>query len=173
MNNKSGMNLSQIPNLDIFLIDANICLYAIRKESVQCENLLNRCAKGEVTGIMPTHVLAETMHQLMIAEARDYQWIKGPNPARQLSELPERVRALTRYEELVRDILGSGIQVEPVVQEDFITAMGIQHRSGLLTNDALLVAVGERLRVTSIVSADKTFSRVQGIIMYAPDDIET
>jgi predicted nucleic acid-binding protein len=111
------------------------------------------------------------MHQLMIAEARDYQWIKGPNPAKQLALAPDRVRALTKYEELVRDIIGTGLQIEPVVQEDFITAMAVQRQAGLLTNDALLVAVGERLRVTNIASADKAFAHVQGILLYTPEDI--
>jgi predicted nucleic acid-binding protein len=172
MNSKSKMNLNQIPKEDIVMVDANICLYAIRQESAQCERLLARCAKGEVNGIITTHILAEIMHQLMIAEARDYQWIKGPNPARQLAGLPERVRALTKYEELVRDILGTGLQVEPVVHEDFITTLEVQRQAGLLTNDALLVAVGERLRVTSIASADQGFSHVQGILLYSPDDVE-
>jgi len=172
MNSKSRMNLSQITNASIVLLDANICLYAIRQESAQCERLLARCANGEVNGIMPSHILAEIMHQLMIAEARDYQWIKGPNPAKQLAGLPDRVRALTKYEELVRDILGTGLQIEPIVQEDFITSLEVQRQAGLLTNDALLVAVGERLRVTSIASADQAFSRVQGILLYSPDDVE-
>ena len=172
MNNKAGINLNQIPNADIVLIDANICLYAMRGVSPQCERLLSRCAKGEVVGIIPSHILAEIMHQLMIAEARDYQWIKGPNPALQLAMAPERVRALSKYEELVRDIIGTGLQIEPVVQEDFITAMAVQRQAGLLTNDALLVAVGERLRVTNIASADKAFSHVQGILLYTPEDIE-
>lgn len=171
MNNKTGINLNQIQNSDNVLIDANICIYAIRRESSQCERFLSRCAKGEVAGIIPSHVLAEIMHQLMIAEARDYQWIKGPNPARQLAMAPERVRALTKYEELVRDIIGLGLQIEPVVQEDFISALAIQRQAGLLTNDALLVAVGARLRVTTIASADKAFSHVKGFLLYAPEDV--
>ena len=171
MNNKTGKNLDRITEMEILLIDANILLYAIRRESSQCERLLTRCAKGEITAILSSHILAEIMHQLMVAEARDCQWIKGPNPAKQLSGLPERVRALRRYEELVRDILGFGLQIEPVIQEDFITAMEVQRQAGLLTNDALLVALGKRLRVTSIASADKAFSRAQGFLLYVPDDI--
>jgi predicted nucleic acid-binding protein len=171
MSSNASMNLDRISGGDTILLDANISLYAIRQESAQCERFLTRCAKGELHGVMPGHVLAEIMHQLMIAEARDNQWIKGGNPAKQLAFLPERVRALNRYEELVRDILGMGLQIEPVIQEDFITAMAIQRRAGLLTNDALLVAVGERIRVTSIASADKAFADVQGLLLYSPDDI--
>ncbi|OGJ86659.1 MAG: hypothetical protein A2268_13210 [Candidatus Raymondbacteria bacterium RifOxyA12_full_50_37] len=172
MSSKPCQNLDHVPKSDIVLVDANICIYAINGGSPQCEQFLARCAQGEVAGIMPCHVLAEVMHQLMMAEARDYQWIKGPNPAHQLSAMPDRVRALSRYKELVRDILGLGIQTEPVIQEDFIAALAIQSQAGLLTNDALIVAVAERLRIHSIASADKGFSGVTGIVLYSPDDIK-
>jgi len=43
---------------------------------------------------------------------------------------------------------------------------------GLLTNDALLAAVGRRLRVLALASTDRQFSRVPGLILYAPDDLE-
>jgi predicted nucleic acid-binding protein len=172
MNSKTGTGLDRIPDHENILIDANICLYAIRRGSSQCERFLERCAKEEISGILPTHILAEIMHQLMIAEARDNQWIKGPNPARQLALAPQRVRSLRKYEEVVRDIIGIGVLIEPVVQEDILSAMSIQRQSGLLTNDALLVAVGERLRVTNIASADKAFSRVEGISVFSPEDIK-
>jgi predicted nucleic acid-binding protein len=172
MNSKIGTGLDRIPGGENILIDANICLYAIRRESLQCERFLERCAKAEVAGILTTHIVAEIMHQLMIAEARDNQWIKGSNPARQLALAPERVRSLRKYEEVVRDLIGFGVSIEPVLQEDIFAAMSIQRQAGLLTNDALLVAVGKRLRVTNIASADKAFSRVEGILVYSPDDME-
>jgi predicted nucleic acid-binding protein len=165
------MNLDNIRNGESVTIDANVFLYAMQQESEQCKRFLTRCAQEEIIGVLPVHILAEVTHQLMIAEARDNGWIKGSNPARQLAEQPERVRALTRYETLVRDILGIGLSIEPIEREDFITAMGVQRQSGLLTNDALLVAVGQRLRTNSIASADKTFSRVNGILLYSPDDL--
>jgi predicted nucleic acid-binding protein len=107
----------------------------------------------------------------MIAEARDNNWITGANPARQLSEQPERVKMLTRYEQAIKSLLATGIRVEPVVKEDITAMMRVQHESGLLTNDALLIAVAERVRVQAIASADKTFSRVSGITLYSPNDL--
>ena len=50
--------------------------------------------------------------------------------------------------------------------------MNLQRQYGLLTNDALFLAVAMRLRVTAIVSADAVFKDVQGIIHYSPDDLE-
>jgi predicted nucleic acid-binding protein len=167
------MKLHHIPQHQSVLLDANILLYASQRASRQCVRLLERCAQDEVIGILPMHTLAEVMHLLMIAEARDLGLVRGPNPARQLSEQPSRVKSLSRYESAVRDLLSIGLVMEPLVREDFITAMSMQRQFGLLTNDALFAALGSRLRVTSIVSADAVFRDVRGFLLYEPDDLES
>ena len=165
------MNLLKIPSEQPVIIDANIFIYANQRASSQCVKLLERCANNEVFGIIPTHILAEVMHVLMLAEAKDIGIIKGPNPARQLTENPQSVKSLNRYESLVRDLLAIGLQLESLQREDFITAMSLQRQYGLLTNDALFLAIATRLRVTAIVSTDSIFKSVQGIIQYSPDDL--
>ncbi len=165
------MNLLKIPVEQPVIIDANILIYANQKASIQCVKLLERCANNEVFGILPTHILAEVMHVLMLAEARDVGLIKGSNPAKQLSENPQIVKSLNRYESLLRDLLAIGLQLEPLQREDFITAMSLQRQYGLLTNDALFLAIATRLRITAVVSADSIFKNIQGIIHYSPDDL--
>ena len=151
------MNLDAIPDGAHVLIDANVFVYAMQGISIQCQRLLQRCARDQAVGVLSTHILAEVQHVLMIAEARDSGWIQGTNPAKQLSRQPERVAALRRYEFLIRDILGMGFQLESLHREDFLSALEIQHQSGLLTNDALLAALGLRLGVRSLASADMAF----------------
>lgn len=166
------MNLSRIPSKQTIIIDTNIFIYANQRSSNQCVKLLEKCAKDELHGIVPTNILAEVMHVLMLVEARDIGLIKGSNPAKKLSEQPQKVKALTRYESLIRDLLAIGIKLESLQREDFLTAMNLQRQYGLLTNDALFLAVAMRLRVTAIVSADMVFKDIQGIIHYLPDDLE-
>jgi predicted nucleic acid-binding protein len=166
------MNLSLIKKGETVLIDANIFIYAIQQESEQCKKLLVKCAEDEITGILPAHILAEVMHILMMAEARDNGWITGPNPAKQLTEKPDRVKALFRYETLMRDLLAINLNIVSLEQGDFLAAMRIQRETGLMTNDALLVAIADRLRVQSIASADKRLHSTRGKIVYVPDDIE-
>ena len=165
------MNLLIFPSEQPVIIDANIFIYANQRASTQCVKLLERCANNEVYGILPAHILAEVMHLLMLAEAKDKGLLKGPNPAKQLSKNPQRVKSLNRYESLIRDLLAIGLQLEPLQREDFITALTLQRQYGLLTNDALFLAIATRLRVTSIVSADSVFKNVQGIFHYSPDDL--
>ncbi len=165
------MNLLQIPHNQTVIIDTNIFVYANQRSSEQCIKLLQKCASDEIFGIIPVHILAELTHVLMLAEARDLGLINGANPAKQLSDAPQKVKALNRYEELIRDLLSIGLQLETLQREDFLTAMSIQRKYGLLTNDALFLAVAQRLRVTSIISADKNFRDIQSTILYSPDDL--
>lgn len=165
------MNLLQIPQQQPVIIDTNIFVYAAQQGSKQCIKLLEKCATDEMYGILPTHILAELTHVLMLAEARDIGLVKGSNPAKQLSENPNKIKTLNRYEVLIRDLLSIGLKLESLQREDFLTAMSLQRQYGLLTNDALFLAVALRLRVTAIVSADSIFKNIQGIILYSPDDL--
>jgi len=165
------MNLDQIPKKDIVLIDANIILYAMRDKSAQCRRLIRRCVERDVYGVITTHILAEISHQLMLAEAYENGWISGSNPARRLAEQPERIKVLIRYEQAIKNLLATGLRLEPLEKEDFLTMLRVQRDSGLLTNDALFIACAERLRVQAIASADRQFSAVRGIILYSPDDL--
>jgi len=166
------MNLKQIPKGEVVLLDANIVLLVLRGASVQCEQLLRRCVEREVSCIIPSVQFGEVMHRLMIAEARDNGWISGPNLARQLSDKPDRIRSLYRYEQAMRSLLGMGVALEPVGREDYLTAISLQRQNGFTTNDALMIACAERLRVQAIASADRNLASARGIILYSPDDAE-
>ena len=165
------MNLLRIPQKQPVIIDTNIFIYAAQRSSIQCIKLLEKCANEDFYGIIPTHILSELIHILMLAKARDLGLIKDSNSAKQLSENPNKIKALNRYESLIRDLMSIGLKLESLQKEDFIAAMTLQRQYGLLKNDALLLAVANRLRVTSLVSADMVFKDIQGIIHYSPDDI--
>jgi predicted nucleic acid-binding protein len=47
----------------------------------------------------------------------------------------------------------------------------IQRETGLLTNDALLLAVARRLNVETVASADRAIARAPGFAVYAPGDV--
>ena len=164
------MNLNDIRKSEIVLLDANIFIYGTLEKSQQCRKLLRRCAERDVIGVAGTQQLAEIMHRLMMIEARENEWLTGGNPVRSLSERPERVRSLGRYAEAVKGFLAVGFRFEPLIKEDFPIALLLQRQHGLLTNDALLLALADRLRIQSIASTGKSFAAVREIILYEPDD---
>lgn len=165
------MMLDEIPPREVVLIDANIFLYALERASEQCTRFLIRCSELEVFGFITSHILAEVMHRLMMAEARDNNWITRANPARQLSHQPEKIRKLHRYSQVVKGLLASGVQFEPVQAADFIIGMQAQQEFGLLTNDSILVAVADRLGIKAIASSDKMLASLKGIKVYSPGDL--
>lgn len=165
------MNLSEIPKDTRVVLDTGIFLYAMQGLSVQSRNLLERCAVDEVSGILPSQVLTDVMHGLMIAEAKDNGWILSQHPLRDLKRQPKRIASLRRYESLVRDMMGMGLALEQAVREDYITAMDVQQRSGFLIRDALLIAMCKRLGVHSIASPDPGFRKALGIDAYWPSDV--
>ena len=97
--------------------------------------------------------------------------LTGGNPSRLLAAKPELVRQLSVYAQDVRDLLDGGLTVETVRPEDFLVALEIQEQHGLLTNDALNLAVAKRLGIHEIATADKSFDEVQGVIVYRPEDL--
>jgi len=165
------MKLTGIQDGEWVVIDTNILVYANQQKSQECVQLMKRCSLREVRGIVPMPMVAELVHTLMLIEARENGWIERSNPARALSEHPEQVRRLARYENEVREFLGIGMRIEPATPVDILETLSIQREFGLLTNDALLLAIARRLNCSAIATADAAFRAVQGFVVYQPGDL--
>lgn len=151
-------------------IDANILLYAVRRASGQALAFLERCAAGEVVGLITSIVAAEFCHRRMMLEGTSLGLV-GSNPARALGQKPELGRSLSAYSDDVRDLLDGGLSFEAVQREDFILALELQGKHALLTNDSLNLAVARRFSITNIVTADAHFDRIAGIRVHKPNDL--
>jgi predicted nucleic acid-binding protein len=165
------MKLAEIRTNEWVVIDTNILVYANQQKSQECIQLLKRCAHREVRGIVPMPMVTELVHTLMLIEARENGWIERANPARALAEKPELVRRLARYENQVREFLSIGLRLESATPVDILEALNIQREFGLLTNDALMLAIARRLNCSAIATADAAFRTVTGFVVYAPEDV--
>jgi predicted nucleic acid-binding protein len=152
-------------------VDTNILVYANQRRSLECVGFLERCASGELQGVVPSPMVAELAHALMLIEARENNWIERGNPARALSERPDLICRLTRYEARMREFFGIGLRIEPVGTADFLEAMRIQKEAGLLTNDALLLAVARRLNCEAVATADRAIAQAPGFAVFSPADL--
>jgi len=166
------VNLADIRPGTWVAIDTNILVYANQRRSPECIDFLKRCAEGSLQGVVPMPMVAELVHALMLIEARENNWIERANPARALAERPDLVRRLIRYELQMREFFGIGLRIEPVGSGDILEAMTIQKEAGLLTNDALLLAVSRRLNCEAIATADKGIARAPGFNVFTPADIQ-
>ena len=151
-------------------IDTNILVYANQRRSPECIEFLKRCISGELQGVVPFPMVAELVHALMLIEARENNWIERANAARALAERPDLVGRLTRYEIQMREFFGIGLRIEPAGAADILEAMRIHKEAGLLTNDALLLAVARRLNCEAVASADKAIAQAPGFRVFSPAD---
>lgn len=166
------MSLDDIPAGSLCVIDTNVLLYAEQGVSDQAQRLLRRCSKGELVGTLPQTVWQELTHKLMLAEAMMKHGISGGNPAARLADRPNVVRTLVLYQTKVRALVDLGLRFERCEQRDLLqSAFDLQTRYGLLTNDALILAVAVRLEADCLVSSDKSFGSVEEIDVFAPSDL--
>lgn len=62
------MTLDRIPSGTRVLIDSSIFIYYFTGASVDCRACLERCARGDLSGITPVVALVEVAHRLMMIE---------------------------------------------------------------------------------------------------------
>ena len=163
-----------IPAGSVCVLDTNVMLYAHQHVSDAASRVLHRCAAANIIGILPAPVWEELCHRLMVAEAVATGRIVGPNPARRLAEHPEIVRSLTGYRRSLSELAAMGLQFEPVRRADVLeTALDLQKRFGLLTNDSITAAAAIRLGAGYLVTSDAGFASLAEVEIAVLGDIRT
>jgi predicted nucleic acid-binding protein len=166
------VNLDDIQSGSLCVIDTNVLLYAEQNVSDQAQRLIRRCTKGELTGTLPQTVWQELTHKLMLAEAMTKGLIGGGNPAARLGSRPDAVRGLSLYRAKVQALVDLGLGFEPCTQDDLTkTAFMLQEKYGLLTNDAVVLAVAIRMKADALISSDKAFRGVTEVAVHYPTDL--
>jgi len=159
------------------VIDTNVFLYAEQGVSGQAQRLcrhqlISRCSKGEITGILPSTVWQELTHKLMLAEAIMMGLVTGKNPAARLAQKPETIRSLSLSREKVRALTDLGLRFEGCTQKDLLeTAFDLQGKYGLLTNDSVVLATALRLKADVLVSNDRQLRDIEEPAVHYPTDL--
>lgn len=166
------MNLDDVSAGSLCVVDTNVLLYAEQGVSPQAQRFIRRCASGELMAVLPQTVWQELAHKLMLAEAMMRGLISGGNPAARLAAKPEAIRGLSLYKAKVKSLLDLGFSFEPCQLGDLTErAFALQEQYGLLTNDAVVLAVALRLKADALVSSDKSFRGVAEIEVHYPTDL--
>jgi predicted nucleic acid-binding protein len=155
---------------DVF-VDANTLIYHFAPDPVfgiSCSDLLIRIKRQEIRGFTSTHVVGEMAHRLMTLEAIKTLGWRGARIAKRLGKNPAEVQKLTAFRQAIREVPVFGIAVLTIPPDLLDAAAGISQAYGLLTNDALIVAVMHANILTNLASNDTDFDRVPGLTRYAP-----
>ena len=156
---------------DSVFVDANTLIYHLAPDplfGVACQQFVGQIENGQLHGFTSTHVLGEVAHQLMIVEASALPgWTHGKVKQR-LQQQPAALQNLWRFRQPVETVLQSKLVVMTIAPALLGAAAVISQQHGLLTNDALIVAIMQANGFTKIASGDADFDRVPGMTRYAP-----
>jgi predicted nucleic acid-binding protein len=156
---------------DAVFLDANTLVYHFEPHPTlgsPCTDLIERIEHQEMQGFTSAHVLTETAHRLMTLEAcAAFGW-PYPGIGRRLAAHPDRVQTLTRFRQAIQEVPRYGIRVLPISTDLPDAAAEVSQQTGLLSNDALIVAVMQANGLTNLASHDGDFDRVSGLSRFGP-----
>jgi predicted nucleic acid-binding protein len=165
------MIFTDLPVGAAVFLDANTLVYHFSQHpryGTACTELLERIARQDLVGHSSIHVLGEVAHRLMALEAIDRFGWPNTGIANRLRRNPDEVKQLSRFRLAIDEIPLFGIQVHSVSFAHLSTALVLSQAQGLLTNDALIVALMQANSWANLASEDADFDRVPGITRYAP-----
>jgi predicted nucleic acid-binding protein len=165
------MTLANIPSGTSVFLDANIFVYHFSPHPVfraDCDQLLDRVEQQDLQGFTSTHVVGECAHRLMMFEAAAVHGWSSSKTKQRLRNQAAAPQRLTQFRAAVDAILNSKIEILTIEPSLLLIAADVSRQSGLLSNDALLVAVMRANGLTHLASHDADFDRVPGLARYGP-----
>src|SRR5205085_5412509 len=129
--------------LAVFL-DANCLVYEATADPTYgpaCKRLLERIENKELSGYTSAHVLAEMAHRLMTIEVANRLSRPLSGMANWLRRHPAEVQQCKRHRQAIDELAAIPLSILPVNGSHISRAADLSIQLGLLTNDALIVAV--------------------------------
>lgn len=165
------MIFADLPSGAPVFVDANIFTYHFQPHPIfgpTCSGLLERIERQDLRGLTSSHVLTEVAHRLMTLEAyMEFGW-PFAGIAQRLKQHPAQVQRLLRFRRAIEEVPRYGIEVLSVPPQLVEMGVAVSQETGLLSNDALLVAVMRHHGLNRLASHDADFDRVPGLVRYAP-----
>src|SRR5438034_5885751 len=152
-------------------VDASVFIHHFEPNALfglTSSEFLERIENQEISGVTTTHIVSEVAHRLMTIEAMQTFGWKSAGIAVRLRNHPTEVQTLKRFRQAVQEIPRFGVQILTVDPAWLDAAADLSQQTGLLHNDALVVAAMRAHGLTNLASADPDFDRVPGITRYAP-----
>jgi predicted nucleic acid-binding protein len=164
-----AVTFDQIPaGLAVFL-DANCLVYDATLDPTYgpaCKRLLERIENKQLPGCTLAAVLAEMAHRLMTIEVANRLSRPLTGMANWLRRHPSEVQQCKSHRQAIHELAAIPLPILPIHGAHISRAADLSIQSGLLTNDALIVAVMQDNGLNALASLDADFDRVPGITRY-------
>ena len=158
---------------DTIFLDANTFIYYSAPDPVlgpPCSQLLQRIENQELLGFTSLHLLPEVAHKMMTIEANALLGWRFTGMANRLRKHPADVQKLAAYQLVIDRITHSRVQVLPFTVPLVVAGAAVSRQYGLLTNDALIVAVMQANGLTRLASQTARYRRRRGSRSRLPPD---
>lgn len=161
----------EIPDGAVCLVDSNIFYYALVSTpgvSEHCLSILNRAVAGKISIAASVPILSDTLHKVMISEVAQLSRRGRAGLIAYLGKHPEIITRLVEYPQALDRLSVVPMNVLSIDEQLLREASGLAVLHGLLTNDALIVALMHRHGLIYLVTNDDDFDRVPDITIWKP-----
>jgi predicted nucleic acid-binding protein len=163
--------LTDIPDGVVCYLDATIFYYHLVDTpplSDDCSDLPTRIARGRVQGVTSSVAIAEATHKVMLADVVQRHGVNHRGLIARLKRHPELLDGLTHHSQVAATVRSLGLPVETITLELLARGAALSSQKRLLTNDALTLAVMEKLGVITLATNDDDFDTIDGMTVYKP-----
>ena len=152
-------------------IDTNVFVYHLTSrdaEGLACTDFLRRVASGDIRAAVSLPVLADVLHRVMLAEVRARYGVDRAGLVAWIQRHRDRLAGLTETLAACDQIERLPLHVLPLDVSLLRQAMGLSSAHGLLTSDAVIVALMQRHGLAHLVTNDDDFDAVSGLTVWKP-----
>jgi len=163
--------LTDIPDGVVCYLDATIFYYHLVDApalSDDCSDLLTRIERGRVQGVTSSVAIAEATHKVMLADVVQRHGVDHRGLIARLKRHPELLDGLQNHHRVTATVRSLHLYVEAITLDLLARGADLSSQKRLLTNDALTLAVMEKLGVTTLATNDDDFDAIEGITVYKP-----
>ena len=165
------MNFASLASGDSVFLDANVFVYDFGPDPVfgpPSKALLKRIENGDLLGYISAAVFNDIAYRLMTLEACQLFGWAYAGIGQRLRRHPAEIQKLLKSRQVLDEFIRIGIHVLSVNAQDVLRASDLSRLHGLLSGDALIIALMQKHGLTRLASNDADFDRIPGITRYAP-----
>ena len=165
-------NIFSIPSGEKVLFDTNIFIYSALdhpRYGDSCTYPIYEVKSREIRGYIPTIVLNELLHRLMIAEVIKRGFARNTKDA---LKVLKRDKSIIPSLDICWDELDRISRMRFTILEEkpdtFRESIPISHRHSLLAKDAYIASFARSYEITNIATNDRDFERTPWLRVWKP-----
>ena len=160
-----------LPDGTACFVDSNILYYSLVPTPVasdHCLKFLDRAISARIIVFVSVPALSDVIHKVMISEAAQIAGRDRAGMVGYLGKHPEIISRLVEYPKAMERLSVVPMNILPADEQLLRDASAIAVKHGLLTNDAMIVALMQRHQLTNLVTNDDDFDGVPGLSVWKP-----